>query len=146
MEITQFANVNALARDVSRRHRDRGCGKEGPTLVVLNTVKRAVDVWMALRRDKALKDASTDVRLVHSRFRPAERRAWREEFLNREACAPETNRIIVSTQVVEAGVDISASAPDHRARTVAESGAAVRPLRAMGRRGPGRRCGLEARQ
>ena len=109
LEIVQSSNVKALARDVSRRHRDHGCGKEGPTLVVLNTVKGALDVWRALRRDKTLKGAETDIRLVHSRFRPAERQPWREGFLNREACGTGTNRIIVSTQVVEAGVDISAS-------------------------------------
>ena len=109
LEIVQFSNANALARDVSQRHRNHSYGKEGPTLVVLNTVKGAVDVWTALRRDKTLQGAGTDVRLVHSRFRPAERRAWREEFLNCEACGATTNRIIVSTQVVEAGVDISAS-------------------------------------
>ena len=59
--------------------------------------------------DRKLKDEGVDVRLAHSRFRPAERRAWREEFLDREACGPGTNRIVVATQVVEAGVDISAS-------------------------------------
>ena len=46
---------------------------------------------------------------MHSRFRPAERAIWREEFLNRDACGPEINRIVVSTQVIEAGVDFSAS-------------------------------------
>jgi CRISPR-associated endonuclease/helicase Cas3 len=45
---------------------------------------------------------------MHSRFRPAEREVWRDQFLSRSACAPGANRIIVSTQVVEAGVDISA--------------------------------------
>ena len=109
LEVAPFATRRALARDISHRHRDHGYGKEGPTLVVLNTVERAVDVWRALQRDKTLKGAGTDIRLAHSRFRPAERRTWRGEFLDREACDPGTNRIIVSTQVIEAGVDISAS-------------------------------------
>lgn len=109
LEIIQLRDAKALAQAVSKRHQDCGHGSAGPTLVVLNTVQRAVDVWKALKRDKALKGASTDIRLVHSRFRPAERQAWRKEFLNREACAIGTDRIIVSTQVVEAGVDISAS-------------------------------------
>ena len=107
LNIVPFANPKALARDVSQRHRQGGCGKEGPTLVVLNTVERAVGVWQELQQDKVLKDKGTDIRLVHSRFRPAERRAWSGAILNREACGPGTNRIIVSTQVVEAGVDIS---------------------------------------
>ena len=107
LEVISFAKTNILAQDVSQRHRDGDYGRKGPTLVVLNTVERAVEVWEKLRRDKTL--AGTDIRLVHSRFRPAERQAWREEFLSRKACSPGTNRIIVSTQVVEAGVDISAS-------------------------------------
>ena len=109
LEIVHVSNASALARHAAQHHQDGGFGTKGPTLVVLNTVKRAVEAWTALRRDKALKGAGTDIRLVHSRFRPAERRAWREGFLNREACGLGTNRIIVSTQVVEAGVDISAS-------------------------------------
>lgn len=74
------------------------------TLVVCNTVDRACRTFDALRslgRTEGLK-------LVHSRFRPAERKDWRERFLSPSACTPDVDRIIVATQVVEAGVDFSA--------------------------------------
>ncbi|HCP12595.1 MAG TPA: CRISPR-associated helicase Cas3', partial [Planctomycetaceae bacterium] len=74
------------------------------TLVVCNTVDRACKTFEALRR----LNPDADLQLVHSRFRPSERKAWREQFLSRAACNPNANRIIVATQVVEAGVDVSA--------------------------------------
>src|SRR5690606_27099980 len=45
---------------------------------------------------------------AHGRFRPAERVHWRSRFLSREACKALTDLIIVATQVIEAGVDVSA--------------------------------------
>lgn len=95
-----------LAQRIAQEHISAGRGKRGPTLVVVNRVERAVEIFEHLRKDKSLK--GSDIRLVHSRFRPHERQQWREEFLNRAASAPDTDRIIVATQVVEAGVDISA--------------------------------------
>lgn len=75
------------------------------TLVVCNTVERATRSYEALENLGITKD----LRLVHSRFRPHERAAWKAEFLGREACKQGVDRIIVATQVVEAGVDISAT-------------------------------------
>jgi CRISPR-associated endonuclease/helicase Cas3 len=98
-----------LAASVSEAHRQNGLGKEGLSLIVMNTVERAVSLYQLLSKDQRQRSGGVDVVLVHSRFRPAERQRWRERFLNREACQPGTNRIIVATQVIEAGVDISAS-------------------------------------
>jgi CRISPR-associated endonuclease/helicase Cas3 len=101
-----YPSLGTLAKRVAAVHREAGSGSDGPTLVVLNRADDAVAVYTAL------KDAApnnTELRLIHSRFRPHERARWREAFLNRAACAPGTDRIIVATQVVEAGVDISAA-------------------------------------
>jgi CRISPR-associated endonuclease/helicase Cas3 len=84
----------------------------GITLAVTNTVRSARELHTALARFKKNDPllGGVDLRLVHSWFRGAERRQWTTEFLTREHCKPGSNRIIVATQVVEAGVDISADA------------------------------------
>ena len=86
------------------------------SLVVVNRVDTATGVFDEL--DKRLSEGkgkkrtrradAPDLRLVHSRFRGAERVKWAESFLRRDAAVPDSGRIIVATQVVEAGVDISA--------------------------------------
>lgn len=85
------------------------------TLVIVNTVERATSIAEALAKKPKLKRGEAevdgpDVRLVHSRFRGAERATWQQAFLSRSPSepVPAAGRIIVATQVVEAGVDVSA--------------------------------------
>lgn len=95
----------ALAGTVLSAHRPATL-----TLVMVNTVERAVKlreaVAAALGRPARGKDsAPPEVLLIHSRFRPYERAQFIEKIA---APPPPGGRIIISTQVLEAGVDISA--------------------------------------
>lgn len=94
----------AFAALILERHTEQTAGEHGRiTLVVCNTVNRAIETHTALQKA----GATAELELVHSRFRPHERQGWKR-FLNRDACSADADRIIVATQVVEAGVDISA--------------------------------------
>ena len=96
---------DGFARRILEEHANLSDGEFGEiTLVVCNTVNRACLTFDALRAA----GRAEGLELVHSRFRPSEREGWRERFLSRAACIPGVDRIIVATQVVEAGVDISA--------------------------------------
>ena len=88
--------IEALAATVVEKHQAGTL-----TLVILNRVDRAKDLYAAL--DKLAKKQTLPERvLVHSRFRPMER-----EDLAKRIKAP-GEKIIVATQAIEAGVDISA--------------------------------------
>jgi CRISPR-associated endonuclease/helicase Cas3 len=94
-----------FAQRILAEHASVPAGEFGRiTLVVCNTVDRACRTFDALHAA----GRAEGLELVHSRFRPAEREGWRERFLSRAACTADVDRIIVATQVVEAGVDLSA--------------------------------------
>jgi len=94
----------SLANEVLHSHRIGSL-----TIVIVNQVSRAQGVYQALR--KALTDQKfpaadwPELLLIHSRFRRHERQKKNEE-LHRPL--RETGRIVVATQAIEAGVDISA--------------------------------------
>lgn len=86
-------DYKAIAAAARERHR-----AEELTLVVLNTVEAARQVF------RHLKDAPAECTLLHSRFRAAER-----EQMMRAVTGRPDNRIVVATQVIEAGIDLNAS-------------------------------------
>jgi CRISPR-associated endonuclease/helicase Cas3 len=74
------------------------------TLVVVNRVARARETYSALDQKYSGVANKPEIKLIHSRFRPEERKQWRQLFDPKTGAQ---DRIIVATQVVEAGVDIS---------------------------------------
>lgn len=109
-----------LARFVKEQHTN---GTQ--TLVVVNRVARAREVYAALKGEYGLqrtakrkgkialpKATSLDtaeapqLELIHSRFRPEDRKRWKTLFEKPQE-GEVVDRIIVATQVVEAGLDIS---------------------------------------
>lgn len=90
-----------LARGAFDAHRSGSL-----TLVVVNLVKRAQETHRRLAR-LAGSDGPA-VELLHSRFRPADRAAVIERALDAPVDPDGPGRIVVATQVVEAGIDISA--------------------------------------
>jgi CRISPR-associated endonuclease/helicase Cas3 len=71
------------------------------SIVIVNTVERAQDIYAELAKLKL----DADVVLLHSRFRAQDRQHHVEQAL---APLPPAGRIVVATQVLEAGIDLDA--------------------------------------
>ncbi len=84
----------ALAREVAEAHEPGTL-----TLVVVNRVARAQELHALLAKDLRVERTA----LVHSRFRPADR-----QRIQKEALSGGFAGVLVATQAIEAGVDISA--------------------------------------
>jgi len=92
-DVTAYGS--ALAREVIECHKP-----DTLTLVIVNRVARAQAVRTAIGKASP----STPVALIHSRFRPADRARLQNEVL-----ASGWKGVVVATQAVEAGVDLSAA-------------------------------------
>lgn len=76
------------------------------TLVVVNRVARAQNVFKELQSQSRKVDAPADLALIHARFRPCDRRQNEAKLFSDSI--PSAGRIVIATQAIEAGVDVSA--------------------------------------
>lgn len=89
------AYIEALCAQVLAQHES-----DAQSLVILNNVSRAQQLFQALQKQR---NSQNDL-LIHARYRPTER----AEQLRKLRDGQSVDRIVVATQAIEAGVDISA--------------------------------------
>ena len=94
-------NATDMADLISENH-ERG----SLTLVIVNTVERAQNIYARLTNPRQFSLDAEKI-LVHSRFRSPER-AQKNAAITEEVDPSGPGKIVVATQAVEAGVDISA--------------------------------------
>lgn len=101
-EATLVRNAAKLAREIVNHH-----VAGTMTLVIVNTVKKAKVIYEALGKIQKDGEVKAETILVHSQFRPHERKSLTERLTGRiDPAGP--GLIAITTQVVEAGVNISA--------------------------------------
>ena len=93
--------LTSLAEAILTAHR-----AEHMTLVIVNRVARAQELYTEIGRlIRNLDSSPTALAIVHSRFRAADR----AREMKKVACRESNGIIVVATQAIEAGVDISAA-------------------------------------
>ena len=80
------------------------------TLAVVNRVDRAQSVFSVLRKQLDKAGDGVELYLLHSRFRKCDRDVQQKEALDEATIASDgPGRIVIATQAIEAGADISAT-------------------------------------
>lgn len=93
-----MGDAGALADEILASHQPAS-----RTLVIVNSVARAVELYKKVREQA--RKRGIELILIHSRFRPEDRADKVQRLI---ADPPPQGTIVVSTQVIEAGVDVSA--------------------------------------
>ena len=102
---TKSGYAKLLAKLVADRHRvllEKTSSSGTLTLVIVNRVSRAREVYQALTVGKNPLYDPAKVALIHSRFRPADSERHTKLLFSG------VDRIVIATQAIEAGVDVSA--------------------------------------
>lgn len=94
LTLTKQTSLADLARFVLENHVSGQL-----TLVIVNRVSRAQELYQALKKA----GRKENLALVHSRFRAPDRQSHQDLLINGAG-----DRIVIATQAVEAGVDVSA--------------------------------------
>ena len=82
---------------------------ENRTIVIVNTVERAQEIFKEVCKMMEGQTDPPQIFLLHARFFPEDRKKWESKLV--EYFGPDatlSNAILISTQVIEAGMDISA--------------------------------------
>lgn len=93
-------NDNLSADAVLRSHEHR-------SIVLLNTVGRSQEMFVTLQELLRVQSSSVEVMLLHSKFLKEDRRQKEERLRARFGRGSRGSAILVATQVIEAGLDIS---------------------------------------
>jgi CRISPR-associated endonuclease/helicase Cas3 len=101
----QFPDVNEVCiEDMNKLSKFVLENYKGDSIVILNTVSKAINLYRSLIKLKKQTGNQVEIILLHSHFRRPDRDVLFEKILEKS-----NNRIIISTQVIEAGVDISSN-------------------------------------
>ena len=112
LELKPDSGFESLIASILKRHEEMveaiAKNPELParTLIICNTVDRAVNVHALIAKEKL---EGCDLLLLHSRFRPPERKEQMERFKSIIPSTSAKGQIVVATQVIEAGVDLSSA-------------------------------------
>ena len=94
-------------KDILKQHKNIKT-KSKKSLVIANRVKTAQKVYEKIKKELKKEKKNTEVILIHSRFNKSDRKR-KEERIYQEFRKKNANVILISTQVVEVGVNISSN-------------------------------------
>jgi len=101
----KFIGEALTAEAIVRTHRDQINSRK--TMAIFNTVQRAQEVYQEVKRQLDSIGCKDKLILVHSRFLPEDRSKKEQEVISYLSKDGKGNCLVIATQVVEVGLDIS---------------------------------------